>query len=128
GDHFFHIDVNVDLIKKGFSTYAFVKDSIIHLTGYKDISNFLYRRALYVRQFHIQTHAARRYGLVFEPEDKWKLVRFVAISVTVVIPLYDALRGYRKIQDTAWFLHPVLCFALVMIYGYVIVNNKIRTV
>lgn len=126
GDHFFHIDVNVDLIKKGFNTYASVKDSIIHLTGYKDISNFLYRRALYVKQFHIQTHAARRYGLMFEPEDKWKLVKFVFYSVTIVKPTFDAIRGYLKIQDSAWFLHPFLCLALVFIYGNVIVRNKLE--
>lgn len=127
GDHFFHIDVNVDLIKKGYNTYAFVKESIIHLTGYKDISNFLYRRALYVKQFHIQTHNFRRYGLVFEPEDKWKLVKFVFYSVTFIKPTIDACRGYLKIRDSAWFLHPFLCIALVLIYGYVIIKNKVKT-
>ncbi len=126
GDHFFHIDVNVDLIKKGFNTYAFVKEDIIHLTGYKNISNFLYRKGLYVKQFHIQTHAMRRYSLVFEDEDKWKLVKFIFYSVTIIKPTIDATRGYIKIQDSAWFLHPFLCLALVIIYGNVIIKNKIN--
>lgn len=115
--HFFHIDVNVDLIRKGFNTYAFIKDDIIHLTGYKNIGSFLYRRKLFMEQFHYQTKAQRRYSVYMKGDTK-NLFKFVLYSITFVKPTYDALRGYLKVQDNAWLLHPFLSFTLLIIYGY----------
>lgn len=123
-NHFFHIDVNVDLIKKGFDTYAFIKDDIIHLTGYKNLSSFLYRRKLFMEQYHTK-NVNRRYS-VFMPSDKLKLLIFIIYSVTLIKPTLDALRGYTKIQDSAWFLHPVLCFTLFSIYSFVVVKSFIK--
>lgn len=120
--HFYHIDVNVDLINKGYNTFAFVKDDIIHLTGYKDISNFLYRRKLFMEQFHFKKYRLRRYS-VFMPQDTFKLIVFIIYSVTFIRPAIDALRGYIKIHDIAWFLHPFLCFSLLSIYGFVTIKH-----
>lgn len=125
-DSFFHIDVNVDLIRKGFNTYAFIKDDIIHLTGYKSITGFLYRRKLYMEQFYIVNKKARRYS-IYSPDDKLKLITFVIYAVTFIKPTFDAMRGFLKIHDFSWFLHPLLCFSLVIIYGSVIVKNMYKT-
>lgn len=120
--HFYHIDVNVDIINKGYNTYAFVKNDIIHLTGYKDISNFLYRRKLFMEQFHFKKYQSRRYS-VFMPQDTFKLIIFIIYSVTFIKPTIDALRGYVKIRDIAWFLHPFLCISLLSIYGFVTIKH-----
>ncbi len=120
--HFFHIDVNADLIRKGFNTYAFIEDGLIHHTGYKKISSFLKRRILFVDQFYDQQAKTRRYSL-YEPKDFWKLMVFLIYSLTFVKPLYDSVRGYRKVHDFAWFLHPILCFSLTIIYGIVTIKN-----
>lgn len=120
--HFFHIDVNVDLIRKGFNKYAFIKDDIIHLTGYKDMSNFLHRRKLFMEQYHIHSHSNRRYS-VFMPSDWLKLIVFIVYVITFIKPTIDALRGYVKIQDKAWFLHPFLSLALLIIYSYVVLKS-----
>ncbi len=124
-DLFFHIDVIVDLIRKGFNTYAFIKDDIIHLTGYKSITNFLFRRKLFMEQFYIKTYNDRRYS-VYEPKDKIRLILFILYAITFVKPTFDAFRGYIKIHDIAWFLHPFLCFALFTIYSSVIIKNTIQ--
>ena len=121
---FFHIDVNVDLIRKGFRRYAFIKDDIIHLTGYKNISSFLYRRKLFMEQFHFKTKAARRFS-VYQPRDFGKLIIFILYAATFVKPFLDAFRGYRRLPDIAWFLHPFLCFALLLIYTTVTVKTTI---
>ncbi len=127
---FFHIDVNVDLIKQGFDTYAFVKDSVLHLTGYGNVWNFLKRRMLFMEQYHLSSsglirQSVRRYS-IFEQRDLAKLIWFVLISLTVFIPLYDSFRGFRKIRDLAWFLHPLLCFSLVFLYGWVIIKHQTK--
>jgi glycosyltransferase involved in cell wall biosynthesis len=126
-DHFFHIDVNVDLIKNGFNTYAFVKEDILHLTGYASVWSFLKRRILFMRQYHmgssgLSAQSLRRYS-VYEPGDIWKLAWFVFISLTGIIPLFDSIRGYRKIRDSAWFLHPFLCWCIVILYSWVVITH-----
>jgi hypothetical protein len=37
----------------------------------------------------------------------------------VVVPhLYTALRGYGRVRDRAWFVHPVVCLMLTAVYGW----------
>lgn len=127
---FFHIDVNVDLIRKGYATYAFTKDSILHLTGYNSIWHFLWRRMLFVEQYHlggsgIAKRSARRYSVYEPPQDTPRLIWFICISLTLVVPLWDSMRGFKKIQDFAWFLHPIMCFGLVVLYGWVIIKHTV---
>lgn len=122
---FFHIDVNVDLIRKGFNTYAFTKDSIIHLTNYGDVINFLKRRKLFMEQYYLKDHAKRRYS-VYISKDFFGLLKFIFYSATFFKPTFDALRGFIKIHDIAWFLHPFLSFALLMIYGETIIKSEVK--
>lgn len=124
---YFDMDVNVDLIRKGFSTYAFVKDSILHLTGYGTVWSFLGRRLLFLTQYRFNeargtARSVRRYGSV-SGRDLFRLVWAIIVCATVVIPLYDAIRGWRKIHDTAWFLHPLLCVSFVVIYSWAIIRG-----
>lgn len=125
--HFFHIDVNVDLIKKGYNTYGIFKDAIIHLTNNKYIP-FLMRRAYFIQKYYFEDKKKRRYS-VYEPEeDKLNLLKYVFYSLTIVVPLFDAVRGFVKIRDFAWFLHPVMSFCMVFVYGIPTVKEKIKNV
>lgn len=128
--NFFPTDVNVDLIRKGFDTYAFVKDSIVHLTGHGNVLNYLKRRMLFMRQYYlseknIYLQKSRRYCL-YEKKDFWKLLFFIVASLTFVIPVIDSIRGYKKIHDLAWFVNPILCFGFVLIYGYVMIEHQFK--
>lgn len=116
---YFDMDVNIDLINKGFDTYAFVNDSILHLTGYGNVMSFLKRRLLFLTQYRFGVQKNRRFGKL-SGEDKWRLFWAIVACVTIAIPLYDSIRGWRKIKDSAWFLHPFLCVSFVFIYGYAV--------
>ncbi len=126
-DYFFHIDVHVDLIKKGFNKYAFVNNSITHLSGHKDILSYLKRRKFFMSKYHLADLSKRRYS-VYEKGDFWKLVYFIIISLTFIKPILDAVRGYAKIRDIAWFLHPLMCFGTVVIYGVTLVEWKLNAI
>jgi len=127
-ERFFPIDVNVDLIRKGHNKYAFVKDSVSHIAGHGNVIYYLKRRMMFVKQYHLSKNNTslnklRRYS-VYEKKDFWKLILFILISVTFVVPILDSLRGYLKIRDAAWFIHPILCFGFVILYSYVILEHK----
>ena len=127
---YFDMDVNVDLIAKGFDTYAFVDDSILHLTGYGNIWSYLKRRMLFMNQYHMGAKAlerkkSRRYE-IYSQKEIWRLVVAIALCVTLIVPLIDSVRGYRKIKDVAWFLHPLMGLGFVCIYSYVIIKHQIN--
>lgn len=121
-DHFFHIDTNVDLIRKGIVRYAFIKDSLHHKTDERGLWDYLRRRSLFMETYHFSKSAKRRYSL-YEAGDFWPTVQFVLYSVTFIVPLRDAIRGYVRIRDWAWFLNPIMCFCLVILYGFAIIRR-----
>jgi glycosyltransferase involved in cell wall biosynthesis len=128
-EKYFPIDVNVDLIRKGFNTYAFIKDSITHIAGHGNVGYYLKRRMMFMEQYYLSefntSQKARRYS-VYERKDLFRLIYFILISLTLVVPVIDSIRGYIKIRDLAWFIHPVLCFGFVIMYGYVVLNHQLK--
>ena len=126
-DHHYPIDVLFDVCKKGYNKFAFVKNSIIHLTHSRGFFEFLKRRKKFVEQYHFEENAKRRWSVIM-PGDELKLILFVLYSLTIMGPFITSLKGYLKIKDIAWFLHPVMCFGTTIIYGYVVVKYKIFSI
>lgn len=111
------IDVMVDVILSGHNTFAFTKNSLTHLTSSRGVLRFLKRRILFMKQYHFEESSKRRFS-VFMKGDVWKLLLFCVYSATFIKPTYDALRGYLKVRDIAWFIHPIMCFGIFIVYGY----------
>lgn len=126
---YFDMDVNVDLIKKGFNTYAFVDDAILHLTGYGSVWYYLKRRMLFMNQYHVGTKALERKSVrryeIYSKKEIWRLILIVFLCVTLIVPLYDSFRGWLKIRDRAWFLHPLMGVGFVFIYSWVIIKHQL---
>lgn len=115
---FSHIDSCVDLLRLGFNRYAFVKTSLWHKTG-EDLSNYFYKRRRYALELYFKKKQSRRYHLYNPKTDKLKLLIYIMLSLTLVEPLYQAVRGYLKVRDNAWFLHPIICFLTTCNYIYI---------
>lgn len=126
-ENFFHIDINYDLIKKGFNIYAFVKDEIIHYkkTKFVDFIKFLIRRKMIMERQYFESLNKRRYAVFMSSQDKLGLLKFVVYSITFIKPLYDSLRGFLKIRDIAWFLHPFICFSFLLVYSAAVINKRL---
>ena len=108
----------------GYSTYAFVKEDIIHLTGNR-LGGFLKKRYDYMRQYYLQDFSRRRYKMVSQ-KDAGRLLKYILISLTLIVPLWHALKGYTKIRDRAWFLHPVICLGFLGVYGWATVQWQFK--
>lgn len=126
-DHFFHIDIHHDLAKKGYVKYSFVKETIIHLTNNKLIP-FLKRRKYFIEKYYFEDHSKRRYSIYEPSKDRLSLILFIIYAATFIGPLIDSFRGYSKIKDSAWFLHPFICFSMLILYGYPTVKGEIKRV
>lgn len=126
-DYFFHIDIHVDLARQGYTSYAFVKDTIIHLTNNNFIP-FLRRRRYFIEKYHFEDHIRRRYSVYESSTDKMILIGFILYSSSVILPTYDAIKGYMRIPDLAWFIHPVMCLGILLVYGITTIREGLKNV
>lgn len=125
---YFHTDVFVDIGRKGFNRFAVVKNEIYHHSS-DNLFSYFAKRNRYMQIHHQKLHSHRRY-LVYDPsdpEDVKNLMRYIFISITFVVPTLDALRGYLKRPDLAWFLHPAMCFITTCVYAWVTINKFRRS-
>jgi len=120
-DNYYHIDNAIDTGVVPFTLYS----SIWHKTG-GNIFSFFLKRYRYGLQHAFNKN--RRWHLVDfrQPKDIARLIWFVVIGLTFVVPLMLSFRGYRKIQDVAWFLHPVVCFLTILTYTLVVIRLGLR--
>lgn len=123
-ERFFHIDVHCDQVSMGHDTYAFVKEDIIHLTGQTFVS-FLKKRLVYMDQYYVKDMSARRYIMV-TPADRAKMILFILYSLTLFWPLAESLRGYGRVRDFAWFLHPAVCLGSCLAYGGAVLRWQVQ--
>ena len=120
---FFHMDSNYELVSRGHNKYAMVKEEIEHFHA-DSIGVFIKKCKRNIDLFLLY-EKRRKY--------KWqtslaKLVLTVLLMVTLIRPTYDALRGFFKIPDIAWFLHPLFSFLIPIIYAWAIIKWRIRRV
>lgn len=119
--HFFHIDVNWDLINLGKRSYVVVKNDIIHDSG-EGIMMFFAKRKRYMEDLYLRDLSNRRYLLYDKTRDKKRIFEYCLYSGTFIGPLIFSIRGYLKRRDPAWFLHPIVCFVFLLIYGLTVIN------
>ncbi len=123
-EHYFHIDVPMDLALMGLSTYAVVKDVIIHDTA-TGMLTFIRKRIRYMA-LHYQKRAGDRRYKVFDarnPRDLLHLFLFIIFSATFIQPIYISLKGYSRKRDLAWFIHPIFSFLIMVGYVFAIAKR-----
>ncbi|OGG11300.1 hypothetical protein A2Z00_02355 [Candidatus Gottesmanbacteria bacterium RBG_13_45_10] len=116
---FYHTDGYAELLQMGYDTVGVVKNSIIHVSR-PNIIEQVKRRVDVKKHFTDEMKGKRKY-LVYDPfsdKDKRNLLKYIIFSLTIIQPLYVSIRGYIKIREFAWFLHPLMCFLMVTFYGY----------
>lgn len=120
-DNYYHIDNAIEAGVVPFPLYS----SIWHKTG-GNIFKFFAKRYRYGLQHTFNSN--RRWHLVdFKKRgDILKLIWFILAAVTFIHPLVTAMRGYSKIRDIAWFIHPVICFLTVVTYGILVCHLFLR--
>lgn len=123
-DHFYHIDVCLDLVRLGYNQFYECNEIIYHDTG-ETLVKFLKKRYRYMTQLYLQENSRRRYNVYNPKTDFLRLVLFCLYTMTMIGPVVYSLRGYLNKRDVAWFIHPVMCWGIMMIYAYSIGQNQI---
>ena len=118
-DNYYHIDNAWEAVdgKKN----NLVRGGIWHKTG-GNIFSFFKKRYKYGMQHAFNSN--RRWHLVdfSEPKDIRRFAWFIFASLTVLQPLCLSIRGYLKIRDGAWFLHPIVCLMTLFTYAFLVLS------
>lgn len=119
--YFFHIDSIYDLVKQNYNKFAMMKLSIIHLHSgtVKDFILKLKRNA----ELFFKYSKKRRFKY---QTPKLTLILSLLLMITFIKPFYDAIKGFLKINDKAWFLHPFFCFIIPIMYTMIFIKWKLR--
>lgn len=117
--NYLHIDIYVDLLKKGYKRFGVVKSTQInHVIGNK-LTDLVKRRVLYLKRFSLSEYVSVRRYSVFDInslEDRVNLAKYIFFTVTLIEPLIQSVRGFLRIKDIAWFMHPLACWLFLIYY------------
>ncbi|MDP2947709.1 MAG: glycosyltransferase family 2 protein [Nanoarchaeota archaeon] len=114
-NYLFDIDIIWTLAQKGYTNYAKVKIGIIHIFA-GNLKHFIKKQQRRINDYlYYRQMGARKYGWKQLP--KFKIMKFIIYSLTVVPTFLQGLKGYLKNYDAACFFHPVACFLTCAIYG-----------
>lgn len=126
-ENFIHTDLAAELIMGGHNQYAMIKDTIKHLTNNRAFP-FLARRKYFVEKYQMGLTFKRKYKIYDPKKDKGKLFKYFIFSITFVVPLWDSTKGFLRVRDIAWFLHPFMCLAFLVIYSIPVLKGGIKNV
>ena len=118
---FSHLDCMMDLVNKNLRKFSMVKLDIIHLHS-QTTKDFLSKLERNMNIF-LRDRNERRYT--------WKTTKFRIFIATLqmstfILPFYHSLKGFSKIKDFAWFLHPYICFRVSLMYSTKIIINALK--
>ena len=117
GDYLFDIDVLASYIEmNGSVDFIKVKNGIIHTYCESDILKFAKKQNRRIKDFlYHRAIGDRKYDWGYSRLGG--LLKFILSGVTVFPLIYQAVKGYTKKKDTAWFFHPLACEITLLEYG-----------
>lgn len=116
GDYLFDIDEIHELISKGKNKFAKVKIGIIHVFS-GTVSTFLRKQKRRIKDYgYYNKIGVRKYP--WSKLNKWGFVKFIIFSALWFPTFIEALIGYIKKPDKAWFFHPLACWLTLWVYGW----------
>jgi len=110
--YLYHMDTNLELVQQGYNTYIMLKTSVIHNHS-NDVKHFINKLKRNIRLYYSENQY-RKYTYTMTAG---KAITLGLILGTFIIPLIDSIKGFCKIRDCAWFLHPIISFRIAVIYA-----------
>ena len=105
---FIHTDIIYQLVMLGYRDFAKVKVGIVHLHA-GSIIDFLKKKLRRIQRAPLRK---RGYNVIL----KSKVCKFILRAFLLFPISRDAIVGYRRKPDSAWFLHILICPLIIMTY------------
>lgn len=106
------------VIEGGYFSYAKVKNVGIYHYYCTSIFNYIKKRLKIGRKF--LGRKERRQRTWVDSASKYGFLGAVLYNISLVGPLTEAVREYRKSKNVAWFYHPFISWLTIMVYAYAV--------
>ena len=116
-----HMDICAELVEQGRDEFIFMKDFFGH-DCVKTKKQLLGKLKRNIDRFQVEENSRKMNYEMYGT----KMIMLGLTLGTFVLPLKDAVIGFLKIRDWAWFIHPILSFQVCCIYTWSTLKGKIR--
>ena len=118
GNYLFDVDILAAAIEELGSVQVIkTKNGIVHTYCESSIGKFSKKQARRVRDFVYNKSMNRRKYAWFAKNNRQGYIKFILYCVLVLPLVIQAIQGYKKKRDTAWFFHPLACELTLFQYG-----------
>jgi len=123
-DYLFDIDLVYELVVNGYVNFAKVKNGIIHVFS-GSVSTFIRKQRRRIRDYNYYKRLnLRKYP--WSSVNKLKVFKFIIYTLLTFPLLFQAMIGYLKKKDNAWFFHILACWLTLFIYAYESLLSRIK--
>lgn len=112
------------VIEGGYLSYAEIKNVGIYHYYCKSILSYIKKRIKIGRKFLGRKARRQKTWVDYAKSDSFFLA--VLYNVSIVGPLFESIREYRKGGNAAWFWHPFISWLTIMVYIYAVLEFKLK--
>lgn len=109
------------VIAGGYLSYAEVKDVGIYHYYCTSIWSYIKKRVKIGRKFLGRKERKQKTWVDQAKNDSFFLA--VLYNISIVGPLLEAIREYKKSKKIAWFWHPFISWLTIVVYGYAVLEH-----
>ncbi len=115
-------DFCVQAVEKGYSHIGFIRGYGVYHHHLTSVAEFLEKRFRRGREFmsrkiHPDKERPSTRTVWLDKYSKLEIAIAILLCISIIYPAYEAIRGYLKDRDWAWFLHPFLSALTIIAYG-----------
>jgi glycosyltransferase involved in cell wall biosynthesis len=122
GDYYFDIDAVNELVARGHLRIAKVDVALGHLFA-RDLASLRRKIRRRIEDF-LYWRTQRNYPWL--SSGRMPIARFTIYTLLVVPLLWQALRGWSKVRDRAWFYHIPVSWMTLWLYGRAVFRSTVR--
>lgn len=106
-----HMEICSYLAQNGSNMFIFMKDYFGHDCVNKT-GQIIDKAGRNIKRYNIDGNERR---MNYEMS-MLKMIKLGFTLGTFIIPIKDSIKGYIKVRDVAWFLHPIIYFRIALCY------------
>lgn len=114
------------VIQGGYLSYARVKKVGIYHYYCTSILSYIKKRVKIGRKFLGRKERKQKTWVDHASQDSFLLA--VLYNVSIVGPLLEAVKEYKKNNNVAWFWHPFISWLTIVVYTYAFAEHKIKKI
>lgn len=112
------------MVEHGHLEYARVRGVGIYHYYCASFSDYVKKRVKIGKKFMTRKGSGQKTWV--DQRKGGSFVLAVLYNVSIIFPLLEAIREYKKSKNVAWFYHPIISFITIIIYAYIFILMKIK--